>query len=220
MILNSGIYVACWYYAIQVELKLGRMYSSNLYQSVVIAVIIDLIIIELVSTYLVRSTQSKRFINLIVSILKKAKLPTQDMYLLAVYEDRSNRKKRLREKEEERLRKIKEKKNKGKKKAQQKDKEEKSLLLSPDKKKKGTADVTLSGLNTTTKKKGPTDEESNGGLPDIGKKSRPTSKGSSNRTASKANGGLKAKKPAKPQRFNSNLASIKRRPNKFRNDVK
>lgn len=84
----------CFWCATTLELSLGRRYSSNLLQAFIYSVCVDLFLIELMSTYLVRSTGGKRFVNVLVTFVKKLKLPSDDRYLLSVYEDREERKER------------------------------------------------------------------------------------------------------------------------------
>ena len=70
------------------------MYTSTFVQATIFGLIIDLIIIELVTSFLAK-TSSTKILSFIFAFAKSIKLPPNHLYLLCLFEDGQERKERL-----------------------------------------------------------------------------------------------------------------------------
>ena len=84
------------------------MYTSTFAQATIYGILIDLIIIEMVTSFLAK-TSSTKILSFIFAFAKAIKLPPNHLYLLCLFEDADKRKERLARLEEENAKKKKNK---------------------------------------------------------------------------------------------------------------
>ena len=76
-------------------------------QGSLLSLLIDLILVELLSTALVKVTSGNAVVNSVISLLKSFKLPPRDLYLLSIYDDQTERQNRLKKQSLEKVKKQK-----------------------------------------------------------------------------------------------------------------
>lgn len=84
------------------------MYTSTFMQATIFGLIFDLVVIELATSFLAK-TSSTKILSFIFAFAKSTKLPPNHLYLLCLFEDGEDRKERLARLEEEKLKKEKNK---------------------------------------------------------------------------------------------------------------
>ena len=100
MFIAMGIVPAAWYFSSDLEMSHGRFVSSVWFSIVLIGIMVDLVLVELVSTLLVRAMATKKLVSGVLNLLKKLKHQSRDLYMLSIYEDKAERKERERLEEE------------------------------------------------------------------------------------------------------------------------